>query len=469
MTSFFIRVQKKYMKYISLTRTGLWTLMIPLAIVSMTGCKKEQNPPNPGGPGNPNNPSNLSISGIKPASGAYNTAVTIKGTGFSSNLANDSVYFNGVAATLYSANDSQMVVVVQKYTGTGDVVVKVAGVEKTGPLFTYNYTALENTYAGAGNSDVFIGSSKDGPAATAGFFLPAGLVLDKTGNLFVYDLGNGEIREITPSSNTGGSMVSTLYTFGYAGGGIYANHSEFIAGLAYQGGTFFTGFTPWMVPFPVGTTGQWIPPPNKSAGGAETLFPLNNWSPEGVATDRSGNIYAAADNYIFIIYKNGPISWTSIGTGQKGSLDGTFSLNIQGQAVPADEPSFSGPSGVAVDSLGNIFVADPGNNKIRKIDISNGAVSTFAGSGNQAEKDGTGSAASFFIPLFITIDGSGNLYVGDYNNGGEALRMITPTGVVSTLCTGCLNVLGGIAVDYAGHNIYTTEYFRSVIDQITIY
>jgi len=445
-------------------------ILMTLSLVSfITGCKKEQNPPNPGGSGNPTNPSNLSISGIKPTSGAYNTAVTIKGTGFSSNMANDSVYFNGVAATLYSASDSQLVALVQKYTGTGDVVVKVGEVEKKGPLFTYIYTALENLYAGVGNYDVFIGSSVDGPALKAGFFLPSGLVLDKTGNLFVYDLGNGEIREITPASSTGGSMVSTLYTFGYAGGGVYANRNELIAGLAYEDGTFYTGCTPWIVPFPTGTNGQWIPLPNKSAGGSETLFPVNSWAPEGVASDAAGNIYAASDNFIFINYKNGPVSWAGVGTGQKGSLDGIFSLNIQGQAIPSDEPSFNNPSGVAVDSLGNIYVADAGNNKIRKIDISNGAVSTFAGSGDQVDKDGTGTGASFFIPEFITIDGNGNLYVGDYNNGGESLRMITPAGVVSTLCVGCLNVLGGIAVDYAGHNIYTTEYFRSVIDQISIY
>jgi len=457
------------MKENSFTRISLMILMTLSLVSFITGCKKEQNPPNPGGSGNPTNPSNLSISGIKPTSGAYNTAVTIKGTGFSSNMANDSVYFNGVAATLYSASDSQLVALVQKYTGTGDVVVKVGEVEKKGPLFTYIYTALENLYAGVGNYDVFIGSSVDGPALKAGFFLPSGLVLDKTGNLFVYDLGNGEIREITPASSTGGSMVSTLYTFGYAGGGVYANRNELIAGLAYEDGTFYTGCTPWIVPFPTGTNGQWIPLPNKSAGGSETLFPVNSWAPEGVASDAAGNIYAASDNFIFINYKNGPVSWAGVGTGQKGSLDGIFSLNIQGQAIPSDEPSFNNPSGVAVDSLGNIYVADAGNNKIRKIDISNGAVSTFAGSGDQVDKDGTGTGASFFIPEFITIDGNGNLYVGDYNNGGESLRMITPAGVVSTLCVGCLNVLGGIAVDYAGHNIYTTEYFRSVIDQISIY
>ena len=69
--------------------------------------------------------------------------------------------------------------------------------EKAGLLFTYVWTALEGRYAGAGNYDVFTGSYKDGDAATAGFFLLGGLALDNSGNLYVNDVGNNMIREIT--------------------------------------------------------------------------------------------------------------------------------------------------------------------------------------------------------------------------------------------------------------------------------
>jgi DNA-binding beta-propeller fold protein YncE len=128
------------------------------------------------------------------------------------------------------------------------------------------------------------------------------------------------------------------------------------------------------------------------------------------------------------------------------------------------------PNDVAVDADGNIYVADAGNNKIRKIITQTGAVSTFAGSGNHEEKDGTGTDAGFASPMHISIDSASNLYVADYSSDvGEYLRMITPAGVVSTLCTQCLREVGGIVVDPAGHNVYATEYYTSVIDQISIY
>src|ERR1700722_4057120 len=211
------------MKQVSIIGSPSYMLMLLIGTLTITGCNKGVNTPKPVPPSNPPPPpaSILSVSGIKPTTGAYNTAVTITGTGFSSTLTDDSVYFNGVAASLYSANDSQLVALVQKYTGTGDVVVKVAGVAKTGPLFTYIYTVVENPYAGLTNANENIGSYVDGPAATAGFWGPAGLALDNAGNLFVYDVGNSKIREITPPTANGGSQVSTYSSLGYPLGETY--------------------------------------------------------------------------------------------------------------------------------------------------------------------------------------------------------------------------------------------------------
>src|ERR1700678_1175385 len=155
-------------------------LLVLSAALAMTGCKKAMNTPAPGSNPNPPPAATLSISGIKPATGAYNTGVTITGTGFSSTMTDDSVFINGNVASIVSANDSQIVVTVPKYAGTGDIAVKVAGVEKTGLLFTYIWTALGNRYAGAGNNDVFTGSYLDGPAATAGFWILGGLALDNS-------------------------------------------------------------------------------------------------------------------------------------------------------------------------------------------------------------------------------------------------------------------------------------------------
>jgi hypothetical protein len=443
-------------------------LFFLIAALTITGCTKGVNSPHPGSnPPNPPPGSGLSVSGIKPTSGRYYTAVTITGSGFSSTLADDSVFINGTVAPVASANDSQLVVTVPQYAGTGDVAVKVAGVQKTGPLFTYIWSATYNRYAGAGNNDPFVGSYKDGDAATAGFFLTAGLAMDNSGNLYVYDLGNAMIRKITPPTANADAQVSTLIDLGPAYGGFYANQDEFVAGLAYNNGVFFTGLSSYLVSG--GTSTPFTPPANKAAG-VTTPFPTSlQWSPQGVTMDRAGNLYVACSNTIVIIYNSGPASWAILGTGSRGDNNGQFLFNIDNQAYPPDEPNFGGASGVAVDTAGNIYVTDAGNNQIRKI-TPGGVFSTFAGSGTSAEKDGTGTNASFAEPTYITIDAAGNLYVADQSSAlGEHLRMITPAGVVTTLCDQCLSEVGGIVVDPAGHNVYATEYYTSVIDLISIY
>jgi len=453
------------MKYNLSLKASSRSIAVFLVVLVFTACIKNQNTPSS---------SNIAVTSISPKTGPFNTGVVVKGSGFSSIPTNDSVFFNGIAATVSRVSDSELVVIVPKYAGTGPVTVKINGVIKTGPVFTYVYTVLENRYAGSGPlANSMYGGYTDGPAASAAFFLPAGLALDKQGNLYVLDFGNSKIREITPPGSSGGSQVSTLYSFGNPEGITFISESlpEQIAGLAYQNGVFFCGgnspgtlsggnFTPFS------------PLPNKSAGGDLIPFPypVNSYALNGVAMDASGNLYAAIMQYssIVTVYYNGPSSWADFGTGMHGDVDGTYVFNVENQPIPSSAPSFANPSSVVVDSSGNIYVADASNNKIRKI-TPDGVVSTFAGTGNSVESDGTGTAASFSEPTLITIDGKGNFYVADLSAAtGNALRMITPAGVVTTLCTQCLSETGGLVVDAAGQNIYTTEYFSDVIDWITI-
>jgi sugar lactone lactonase YvrE len=188
--------------------------------------------------------------------------------------------------------------------------------------------------------------------------------------------------------------------------------------------------------------------------------------PNAVATDAAGNVYVA-DSYNSVIRKITPagVTTTVAGTGNYGYADG-----------PADVAQFYVPSGLVVDAAGNIFVADLGNNLIRKITPA-GVVSTFAGNGSSGSNDGTDNTATFSGPSAIAMGTDGNFYVTDTNN--SLIRKITPAGVVTTVAgnkvAGYANGVGtnaslnkptGITIDAAG-NMYIAEAANNAIRKIT--
>jgi len=145
------------------------------------------------------------------------------------------------------------------------------------------------------------------------------------------------------------------------------------------------------------------------------------YRPQGAAVDNSGNIYVAdtRNHTIRKIAPSGLVSTFAGLAGSSGSTDGT------GNAA-----RFYCPCGTAVDSSGNVYVADQANCTIRKISPA-GAVSTLAGTaGSAGSSDGTGSAARFNYPSAVAVDGSSNVYVADTCN--STIRLITPGGAVST-------------------------------------
>lgn len=176
--------------------------------------------------------------------------------------------------------------------------------------------------------------------------------------------------------------------------------------------------------------------------------------PGGVAVDAAGNVYVA-DSYNNLIRKITPagVVSTFAGSGQAGSTNGT------GTAA-----SFSSPWGIAIDTAGNLYVADYGGNKIRKI-TSAGVVSTLAGTGSSGQTDGAGTTATFSSPAGVAVDATGNVYVADSLN--SRIRKITSAGVVSTLGgTTTFSVPYGVAVDTAG-NVYVADTGNCDIRKIT--
>ncbi len=258
----------------------------------------------------------------------------------------------------------------------------------------YNVTTL----AGSGGT-----SYADGTGTAASFNSPSGVAVDAVGNLYVADYFNDRIRKINPAG-----VVTTL-----AGSG------------------------------------------NRSfADGPGTFASFNG--PSGVAVDALGNVYVA-DYYNHRIRKISPAGIVTTLAGSSG-----FGSYADG---PGTVARFNNPTGVAIDAAGNVYVADDGNHRIRKIS-SDGVVTTLAGSGVAGYNDGIGTAASFNRPIGVAVDTTGNVYVADASN--HRIRKITPVGLVTTMAgsafgysdgTGAaarFNFPTGVAVDVIG-NVYVAD------------
>ncbi|MCM3869536.1 MAG: NHL repeat-containing protein, partial [Pyrinomonadaceae bacterium] len=183
-------------------------------------------------------------------------------------------------------------------------------------------------------------------------------------------------------------------------------------------------------------------------------------TPSGLAIDIDGNLYVAdtSNNRIRKITTAGVVS-TVAGTGIAGYHDG-----------PANEAQFDGPIGVAIDGRGNIYVADTYNDRIRKIS-SEGQVSTLAGAGRPGYADGDSTTSLFDTPCAVVVSGDGILYVAD--TGNNQLRKITTTGGVTTLPVSfsaepdrsSLRSPTGLSLTHDGF-LYVTERDRGTIIQI---
>jgi hypothetical protein len=190
-------------------------------------------------------------------------------------------------------------------------------------------------------------------------------------------------------------------------------------------------------------------------------------SGNGLAVDSAGNVYATYDQTVLKITPPGGLMTLAGTAGQSGSADGTGSA-----------AQFFNPYGLAVDSAGNVYVADSANETIRKITPA-GVVTTLAGTAGQSgSADGTGSAARFDGPFGVAVDSANNVYVADSFN--YTIRKITPAGVVTTLAgtasqsgsadgTGSAARFGehvGVAVDGAG-NVYVADTGNATIRRVT--
>ncbi|WP_114936320.1 gliding motility-associated C-terminal domain-containing protein [Mucilaginibacter endophyticus] len=177
------------------------------------------------------------------------------------------------------------------------------------------------------------------------------------------------------------------------------------------------------------------------------------YEPDALLSDAAGNIYFS-DQASHLIRKITPGGFVTTIAGtphSPGFADGMGSAAM-----------FDNPRALAMDNAGNLYLADQANNRIRKITAA-GVVTTYAGSGVAGGDNGPAASASFNTPTGVAFDAAGNLYVSDVLN--NAVRKITPAGIVSTFATG-FNFPRELKVDGTG-NVYVTEMDGNTIKRIS--
>jgi len=250
---------------------------------------------------------------------------------------------------------------------------------------------------------------------------PSGIALDLSGNIFISDTSNNRICKLDTSG------IFTTYAGSLDGSGGYVDDISFRA--LFNGPTAIALDRSGKL-YVADTGNNLIRVIDKNTMVVGTLvgnnseFVLN--APRGVAVDSKGYVYFSdtGNHRICKVVGGGNPVITLAGSTTLGSNVNYLSGYLNG---PGKYASFHLPTGLAVDLIGNIYVADTGNNVIRRV-TQDGNVSTVAGSGQPGFKEGKREKASFNIPVGIAIDLQGILYISD--TGNNVIRRIITDGDV---------------------------------------
>ena len=296
---------------------------------------------------------------------------------------------------------------------------------------------LINTYAGNGfvGTPRFVGDG--GPAPQANLHFPGGLALDTSGNLYIADTADNYIREVTASSGQINSIAGTGFA-GYAGDADLAvnsvlNHPEDVA--VDSSGNVYIADTGNALIRKITTDGNI----NYIAGSLTSGTPSVGYSgdngvatsagliePYGVAVDSAGNVYIAEPT-------DGRIRQINT-KGNMYTIVGNGNLGFAGDGGAATSATLNRPYSIALDSAGNLLITDSLNNRVRKVANNGGGnISTAAGNGTFSYSGDNGSATSaqFYAPRAVALDAAGNFYIADTNN--NVVRKVASNGTVTTI------------------------------------
>lgn len=443
-------------KFVKLTLSFIVSLTTFFFILAFVGCSKEEM-------STPNQDTTAPIHSVR-LENRYETRLgTIRGSGFGKNLEAIKVYINDEEEVVQNVTDEEITVLVsRRYSGSPKAKVWLHGQFILEAVLDYYLNKIQvNTLAGSTEGYA------EGVGVDAKFNQLMDIEVDDLGNTYVSEWGNRRIRKISPTGHVStyingnvplpnGPKINQISSpYGIARdkmGNIYLADANFSAIQKFIPGNYISPGIK-MTTLAGGTYGY------KDGPGATAKF----YFPADVDVDEQGNVYVA-DYWDDRIRKINPSGYvTTLAGGTMGFADG-----------PGAAAKFNSPYGVAVDSHGNVYVADKENHKIRKI-TPNGYVSTVAGSGVLGFQDGLAATAKFSLPSGVALDEEGNIYVAD--SGNSRIRKITPSGYVITLAgsstkgqqdgPGLYATFGaprGITVDTEG-TIYVTD--GSTIRKIT--
>ena len=326
-------------------------------------------------------------------------------------------------------------------------------------------TGLVGTIAGTGRWQGYPG---DGGAATAAqLYSPSGVAVDAAGNVYVADPHVHRVRRVDAAG-----VITTLAgtgTVGYSGDGGPATEANLRGpfGMAADAaGNLY-----------VADTGNDVVRRIDAAGTITTVewrigaLQARLHEPTSVAVDAAGNAYVAE--------RRGHRVRRIDPAGGIRTVAGTGTAGFSGDGGPATEAELNHPAGVAVDAAGNVYVADRGSHRVRRIDAV-GTITTVAGTGTAgfSGDGGPATAAQLNYPHRVAVDAAGNLYVTDWKN--NRVRRIDPAGTITTMAgTGTAGYAGeggpataanlylptAVAVDTAG-NLYVPEWENKRVRRI---
>jgi RHS repeat-associated protein len=276
-------------------------------------------------------------------------------------------------------------------------------------------------------------SGDGGPATSAELSYPSGVAVDTAGNIYIADSTNNRIRKVAASTGDI-STVAGNGTAGYSGDGGAATSAELSNPIGVvvdaAGNIYIADEVNNRIREVTASTGIITTVAGDGtrgySGDGGAATSAELYYPFGVSVDAAGNIYIAD-------YGNARVRKVTASTGIITTVAGGGTAGV-GDGGAATSAELCDPSGVALDAAGDIYIADACNNRIRKVTASTGDISTVAGNGTAGYSGDAGSATSAELdfPIAVAVDTGGNFYIADYAND-RVRRVTASSGEISTV------------------------------------